>query len=48
MCEEKSSLALISLIVTEQKKPNVSKLSDEITEDEMLDMKIFGHPLHAP
>ena len=46
MCKAKLSLTLISPLVTEQKKPKLYKLSDQVTEDEILDTKNYGTSEH--
>ena len=46
MCKAKLSLTLISPLVTEQKKPKLYKLSDQVTEDEILDTKNYGKSEH--
>ena len=46
MCKAKRSFTLISPLVTEQKKPKLFKLSDQVTEDEILDTKNYGSLEH--
>ena len=46
VCKAKLSLTLISPLVTEQKKPKLYKLSDQVTEDEILDTKNYGTSEH--
>ena len=41
-CKAKLSLTIIPPIVTKQKKPKEYILSDEVTDDELLDTKNYG------